>query len=194
TMTLYSPLQVRNFNASAPPATQIPLPSSFLTLDDILRLPLKSFSTGVGSGFVPFRDFRKYRRLDLYRLYAADTWRIGSRLTLNYGLAWSYEPNSLSTDLSKPKLLTAILGPNGLNPPVAQSTNFSPTVGFAWAATRDGKTVIRGGAGRYFDPVSLQPPTGDRLALSPLGTGQKSFPGSSILYQGLGPYNFLTGP
>src|SRR5438552_360424 len=91
TMALYSPLRVRDFNATAPPAAQIPLPSSFLTLDDILRLPLKSYSTSVGPGFVPFRDFRKYRRMDLYRLYAADTWRISSRLTVNYGLAWSYE-------------------------------------------------------------------------------------------------------
>ena len=185
-MNLYSPRQVRNFNATAPPAAQIPLPSSFLTLEDILLLPLKSFSTGVGSGFVSFRDFRKYRRMDLYRLYAADTWRIGPRLTVNYGLAWSYEPNSLNTDLTKPKLLTAILGPDGLNASVAQKGNFSPTVGFAWAATRDGKTVIRGGSGRYFDPVSHNSGNiaNERLALSPAGTGRKNVPGSSIFYQG----------
>ncbi len=181
-MTLYSPRQVRNFNATVPPAAQIPLPSSFFTLDDILRLPLQKFSTSVGSGFVPFRDFRKYRRIDLYRLYAADTWRIGSRLALNYGLAWSYEPNSLNTDLTKPKLLTAILGANNLNPPRAQTANFSPTIGFAWEATRDGKTVIRGGAGRYFDPVSFNSVNiaNERLALSPAGTGRRVVPGSAI--------------
>ena len=186
TMNLYSPQQVRNFNATAPPTSQIPLPSSFLTLDDILRLPLRSFSTGVGSGFVPFRDFRKYRRIDLYRLYAADTWRISSRLTVNYGLAWSYEPHSLNTDLSKPKLLTAILGLEGLKPPSAQTFNFSPSVGFAWAATRDGKTVIRGGAGRYFDPVSFNSVNiaNERRALSPAGTGRRIVPGSSIFNQG----------
>src|SRR5207244_850213 len=151
-----------------------------------LRLPLKSFSTGVGPGFVPFRDFRKYRRMDLYRLYAADTWRISSRLTVNYGLAWSYEPHSLNTDLSKPKLLTAILGPDGLIAPSAQTFNLSATFGFAWAVTRDGKTVIRGGAGRYFDPVSFNSVNiaNERRALSPAGTGRKVVPGSSIFYQG----------
>ena len=196
-ITLYSPRQVRNFNATAPPAAQIPLPSSFLTLEDILRLPLKSFSTGVGSGFVPFRDFRKYRRIDLYRLYAADTWHIGSRLAVNYGLAWSYEPNSLNTDLSKPKLLTAILGVDGLRPPVAQTANFSPTIGFTWAATHDGKTVIRGGAGRYFDPISFNSVNiaNERRALSPAGTGRRIVPGSAIVYPGVGVLDFTkSGP
>jgi hypothetical protein len=134
--------------------------------------------------------------LDLYRLYAGDTWRTSARLTVNYGLAWSYEPNGLNTDLSKPKLLTAILGADGLNPPVAQKANFSPTVGFAWAATRDGKTVMRGGAGRYFDPVSFNSIniTNERLWLSPVGTGRRTgIPGSRISYQGRA-LDFPNGP
>ena len=195
-MMLYSPQQVRQFNLTAPVATQIPLPSSFLALDDILRLPLQSFSTEVGPALQLQRDFRKYRVLDLYRLYAGDTWRLNPRVTVNYGLAWSYEPHSLNTDLTKPKLLTAILGPDGLNPPVAQKANFSPTVGFAWAATRDGKTVIRGGAGRYFDPVSFNSINigNERLALSPAGTGQRAnIPGSSIFHEGRA-LDFRTAP
>jgi hypothetical protein len=180
---LYSPRQVRNFNATQPLAAQIPLPSSFLTLNDILRLPLKSFVTSVGSGQAPLeRGFSTRRIVDLYRLYTADTWRINSRLTVNYGLAWSYEPHSLNIDLTKPKLLTAILGANNLNPPRAQMANFAPAVGFAWAATRDGKTVIRGGAGRYFDLVSFNSADilSERLALSPVGIGRRSTPGSAI--------------
>src|SRR6266568_2760555 len=181
-LNLWSPSQVRDFNATAPPAARIPLPSSFLILNDILQLPLRSFQTGVGSGETLQRDFRKNRIIDLYRLYAADTWRISPRLTVNYGLAWSYEPNSLNTDLTKPKLLTAILGPNGLNPPSAQTFNLSPTIGFAWTATRDVKTVIRGGAGRYFDPVSFNSVNiaNERLALSPAGTGRRSVSGTAV--------------
>jgi len=195
TIQLYSPQQVRNFNATLPPGAQIPLPSSFLTLDDILRLPLRNFMTGVGPGFQLQRDFRKYGFTDQYRFYAADTWRIGARLTVNYGLAWSYEPHTLNTDLTKPRLLTAILGSDNLNPAAAQKTNFSPTLGFAWSATHDGKTVIRGGAGRYFDPLVLNANTisNDRLALSPVGTGRKIVPGSGIFYQGR-PLEFTTRP
>jgi len=195
TINLYSPREVQQFNATAPPAARILLPSSFLTLDDILRLPLRSFQTGVGPGLTPQRDFRKYRRMDLYRLYAGDTWRTGPRLTVNYGLAWSYEPHSLNTDLTKPKLLTPILGPDGLNPPSVQTANFSPTIGLAWAATSNGKTVIRGGAGRYFDPISTNSGNYDneRLALSPAGTGRRTIPGSAILYQGR-PLNFPQNP
>jgi hypothetical protein len=150
----------------------------------------------VGPGLVPQRDLRKYRGRDLYRVYAADTWQIHARLTVNYGLAWAYEPDSLNTDLSKSRLLEPILGSNGLNPAAAQKANFSPVVGFAWTATRDGKTVIRGGVGRYFDPVSLTNSSivNERLALSPAGTGRRTnIPGSSIFYQG-GALEFNQGP
>jgi len=185
-INLYSPREVRQFNTQASAAEQISLPSSFLALDDILRLPLRSFQTSVGPGALVARGFRKHRVLDAYRLFASDTWRIGQRLTVNYGLAWSYEPNSFRADLSKPTFLMALLGPDALNPPPAQKANLSPHFGFAWA-TRDGKTVIRGGAGRYFDPiiVELGSIVNERHALSPAGTGRRSnIPSSSIVYEG----------
>ncbi len=33
----------------------------------------------------------------------------------------------------------------------SQKTDFAPRVGFAWRATGDGKTVLRGGYGKYID-------------------------------------------
>lgn len=185
-ITLWSPRQVQT----------IQLPASFTTPDDILELPLQSFETTIGSGMVPWRDFRPHRVLDLYRLYAGDTWRVGPRLTVNYGLAWSYEPNALNHDLTKPALLIPILGADGLNAPDVQVGNFSPTLGFAWGATHDGKTVVRGGAGRYFDPAAsnhFNNFRNERQQLSPLGTGNISVPGSSIRWQG-GTLEFLQRP
>ena len=107
-------------------------------------------------------------------------------MTLNLGLGWSYEPNSFRADLSKPRFLTALLGADALDPPPAQKTDLSPHIGFAWA-THDGKTVIRGGAARYFDPIIVEVGSivNERHALSPAGTGRRSnIPGSSILYEG----------
>jgi hypothetical protein len=185
TVYLYAPQDVRDHNERVPPDERIPLPSSFLTLDDILRLPLRRFMTGVGPGLTPQRDFRKNRQLDAYRLYIADTWRAHPRLTLNYGLAWSYEPNTLNTDLPKPALLSAILGAGGLGAPVADKDNFSPAAGFAWAATRDGRTVIRGGAGWYYDPATTNATVNrERQALLPAGTGRANVPSSAVFVDG----------
>jgi hypothetical protein len=180
-ITLWTPGRVRQLDQT------IPLPASFTTPDDILKLPLHSFETTIGSGMVPWLDFRPHRVLDLYRLYAGDTWRVGPRLTVNAGLAWSYEPNALNHDLTKPSLLAPVLGAGGLNAPTVRFGNFSPTLGFAWTVTRDGKMVVRGGAGRYFDPAAsnhFNNLRNERQQLSPFGTGSISVPGSSIGWQG----------
>ncbi len=180
-LVLWSPQQVRQIDPT------IPLPASFTTLDDILQLPLRSLSIGVGSGVVPQRDFQPYRVQDLYRWYVSDSWTTGSRLTINAGLGWSYEPNALNDDLTKPALLTPLLGANRLNAPPARTDNFSPTLGFAWTATRDSKTVVRGGAGRYFDPLASSNASNlnnERLGLLPLGTGRLVVSGSNIVWNG----------
>jgi hypothetical protein len=180
-ITLWSPGVVRQRDP------RIPLPSAFNTVDDILALPLRSFQTVVGPVGIPQRGFRPDRILDLYRLYASDAWRLSPRLTANAGLSWFYEPNALNHDLTKPSLLIPLLGEEGLKPPRAQRANFSPTLGFVWTATGDGKTVIRGGAGRYFDPAASTNSGGlanERVLLSPLGTGRITISGNHIVHDG----------
>ena len=168
-------------------APQIPLPASFTTVEDILQLPLRSFSITVGSGTILWPDFRDERLTDLYRLYFGDTWRVAPRLTVNYGLGYSYEPNAFSHDWGKPELLSPILGIPGLNPAPAAALNFSPTVGFSWTVTRDSKTVVRGGAGRYFDQAASTNASNliiERHLLSPLGTGSLTRSGQNLFYDG----------
>jgi hypothetical protein len=187
-ITVFSPAEVLQ------QAPEIPLPASFVTVEDILQLPLRTVSVTVGSGTVGWPGFSERRVTDLYRLYFGDTWRANSRVTVNYGLGWSYEPNALPNDLTKPALLVPLLGPDGLQPPEAGTGNFSPTVGFAWTATGDGKTVVRGGAGRYFDQLASTNAVNlisERHALSPLGTGSLTRTGANLLYQGR-PLQFLT--
>jgi hypothetical protein len=102
-------------------------------------------------------------------------------------VGWSYEPNGPNYDLAKPLLLAPILGMDGLDAPAAPGASFSPTLGFAWTATRDAKTVIRGGIGHYHEPASspnISNRANERFLLSPLGTGRLTVSGSNILWNG----------
>jgi hypothetical protein len=189
-ITLWSPAMTRQRDP------MIPLPTSFTTLEDILRLPLQMFQTAVGPGEIPYAGFAKQRVLDLSRIYASDTWRLGPRLSVQGGLAWSYEPNALNYDLTKPQLLAPLLGATRLNPPSVQLREFSPTAGAAWTATRDGRTVVRGGMGRYFDPLGSTNSAdlgNERLALFPLGVGRIMESGQNIPWHGAA-LDFRNGP
>ena len=175
-ITLFSPREARQ--------SGIPLPAQFGTPADVLALPLKQFTITVGAGTVLWEGFRRERVTDLYRLHVSDTWRTTDRLTLNLGLAWSYEPNAIAQDLVKPALLTPLVGADGLSPPKPGTRNFSTAFGVTWAATADGKTLVRGGAGRYVDPLGSTNTLNrirERDLLSPVGTGTLTETGANLI-------------
>ena len=169
---LFSPQQARQYN--------LPLPGSFSTLADILQLPLQTFTVAIGNPQVPEEGGGTVRHWNTSSLYFQDTWRISDGLTLNYGLAWNLD-RDLNYDLSKPALLAPILGSAGLGPTQKQWKNFSPVLGLAWSPSAGHKTVLRAGAGFFYDSlisVSLDP---ERAVLGPPGEGLQTFSGSSIL-------------
>ena len=181
-MTLFSPDQVRTYNTNpqTPAGMRIPLPAAFQTLDDILQLPLQSMTVSVGDPRVPQENGSLVRTWNTQWLYFQDTWRLKERLTLNYGLGWMFDGN-LNHDLRKPPLLAPLLGSDGLGPTRNRWTNFSPILGLAWAPSKDGKTVIRAGAGLFYGPQGLTSSMdAERVSLGPPGLGLQTYQGTSI--------------
>ncbi len=93
--------------------------------------------------------------------FAQDDFRVSARLTVNLGLRWEYNgvPNEIHNrlgiyDFQRNAVIQ--VGTNGVERPYKrQFTNFGPRFGFAYDPTAQGKMVVRGGFGLYYDePVT----------------------------------------
>jgi hypothetical protein len=198
-MELWSPGLVQAFNqkiaAEGYGSHQISIPSSFNTVADLLKLPVDAFTIGVGNPTQPPLYQRSQADHDnLFHFYAEDTWKIRPRFSLNYGLAWSYESNALNHDLTKSAYLAPIFGANGLGTEHHSPRNFSPMLGFAWSATKDNKTVVRGGSAIYYDTWDIFNRLIERVILSPLGTGRIPLPDTTFFSAIAGLNNFSSLP
>jgi len=204
-MVLFSPQIVRAFNSDprVPPQARIPLPASFRSVSDVLQLPLVGASIGLGDPRQPpsFRA-QSARKDHIIRFYGQDRWRLRSRFSLNYGMAYHYQTSLANHDLSKPDYLRPIIGSEALPPTKRDLNNFAPSLGFAWAVTRDHKTVLRAGAGIYYElPLAIER-VRERSILAPRGVGRVVLDGSLIPNPVPGlptvplgrPLNFQTSP
>jgi len=97
--------------------------NSIQSLD--LGLP-QSYQQGFGDGIVG-------GKLPYYSVYAQDTWKALSNLTLNYGLRYEID--------TRREPLRTYYG------------NLGPRVGFAWDPFREGKTIVRGGYGIFYAQI-----------------------------------------
>jgi hypothetical protein len=179
---LYSPEIVQYFNSQVPAPFQIQIPSSFTSINDLLQLPVAGFEMGVGDiNQPPTYNKGNADHDNTFHFYWQDNWRVKPKFSLNYGLAWTYESNALNYDLTKPEYLAPLFGQNNLGQELHTPHNFSPMLGFAWTVGNDNKTVIRGGAGIYYDTINLEIRLIERAMLGPAGTG-RALLGDSVFF------------
>lgn len=93
-------------------------------------------------------------------VFLQDDWNPTSRLTLNVGIRWDYESNQLNNDYVTPanvRAATQAFVPARYftdgddRPPFKRA--FQPRLGFSYDLNGNGRTVVFGGYGRYYDRV-----------------------------------------
>ena len=149
---------------------------------------LTAFLQGTPSGGAQVSgDSRRHTFQNSDGLFVQDSFRLTSRMTLNYGLRWDYfgvigEKNGLMWTFDPANggnnVQTNQLYDKDLN-------NFAPRVAFAYDLTGKGQSVIRAGWGLFYDAFSQD------LFLGHLPWNCVFCPGPA--YPGLGPQALATG-
>lgn len=127
-------------------------------------IPIAFTIQSVHAGAAPVAPFYRNNYLGLY---FQDDWRATHNLTLNLGLRWELDLDSLaggplSRPCADPTVLTTTAGCVWIRSALGKHSGgnryFGPRAGFAWDPFSKGKTVIRGGYGIYYDRVVLEVP------------------------------------
>jgi len=85
-----------------------------------------------------------------FQAYIGDTWKVRPNITFLYGLRYNRDTGRSDADLPAVQALNNFQ--SGLGNPVHQpNKNFGGTIGLAWDPKKNGKTVIRAGAGIYYE-------------------------------------------
>jgi hypothetical protein len=161
------------------------LPRTISTTADLLNLPVYNNSPAIYSGIdVGHGNFpgpyqrTKYNHNDRPRWYAGDVWKVTPNLTVNAALNYEFE-TGLWYSLPYPSILSPIVGSN-LSAPGNNYHEFAPQFGFAYALGKDKKTVIRGGAGMFWDSEPLWHHFRAGASLGPLGNGRTTLDAGSL--------------
>jgi hypothetical protein len=111
---------------------------------------------GIAHASIAYGEQQRIYNLDGFTAFGQDSWKVTSKLTLNYGLNWMYQ-----SPISNPKDLISTfipadggityVGTHGLNTLWPRDLHdFAPRFGFAYQPKAGGKLVIRGGWGMFY--------------------------------------------
>ncbi|MGI8735199.1 MAG: TonB-dependent receptor [Pyrinomonadaceae bacterium] len=139
------PARIRLFD----PAT-LTTPVTLVTEADFLNAPVRDISMGIGSDVLPFNSDRSDTLNNRFSFYGNDSWKLSPRFTFNYGLSYRIDTNLWNHDLGHPAIISSLFG-RGTAASPRDNNNIAPRVGFAWDVAGNGRTVIRGGVGIYYD-------------------------------------------
>ncbi len=116
------------------------------SFNDVLHV----LRSGVPSEVMLFEPAASENGLHVVGTYVQDNWKVNNRLTLNLGLRYDYYRNFLPEQTHEPFAYTKtpVVFPavNNLN----QWNLPAPRLGFTYALTDDGKTVVKGNYGKYW--------------------------------------------
>lgn len=85
-------------------------------------------------------------------IYVGDNWKVRSNLTLTFGLRYDRDTGRTDSDLPAISEINDNF-PGWGNPVNQPNKNFAPQFGFAWDPKGNGKTVIRGGIGLFYENI-----------------------------------------
>lgn len=85
-----------------------------------------------------------------FEWYVGDSWKVRPNLTFMYGLRYNRDTGRTDSDLAAIPLLDQVCAGCG-NPVRQPNKNYGGLIGLAWDPTGSGKTVIRAGAGVYYE-------------------------------------------
>jgi hypothetical protein len=104
--------------------------------------------------------------------FGQDDWRVNHKLTLNLGLRWDFDTDATGTssdygpcpNLTEQPTIPCVWLANVIDlRHHPDKKNFGPRVGFAYDPLGQGKTVIRGGFGIYYDRIVFEVPGYERV-------------------------------
>jgi len=117
-----------------------------------------------------------------YGIYGQDSWTVNPKLTLNLGLRWDYESHMLDENYVTPANIVAALKGKTFqfdgrtisipdeyfstgNERKPYKNEYQPRLGFAYDLGANGKSVVFGGWGKYYDRLFLNSTLDERFRL-----------------------------